>query len=1090
MESLHYRVGIDVGSFSVGMAAIEVDKNNFPIRLLSAVSHIHDSGLDKDGKKKAETRRAASGVARRMRRLVRQRRRRMKQLDRTLTELGYPIADVEGQTDPYLIWRVRAQLVEEVLPEETRRYAISMALRHIARHRGWRNPYVKTESLVTPAAESDFMTAMRDRIIEATGEVLADDLTPGQAMCQVALNTRIAIRGPRGVLGKLHQSDNANEIRRICEVQGVSSDECETLILAVFAAKSPRGSALKNVGKDPLPGQGAFRRAAKCDPEFQRYRIISIVANLRLRDGGEKRPLSVAERGKVVKYLLETTSEEIGWVDVAEVLGVPRQNLLGTASLTPDGERAAAQPPVDVTDRIMRRTKVKELRQWWVAADKERRSAMISYLYEGLEDSECSELIGTLPEKDLGTLDSLHLPAGRAAYSRESLKMLNDRMMSTEDDVHAARKHVFGVDDSWVPPAEPIGAPVGNPAVDRTVKQVSRFLEAAKRAWGEPVAIQIEHVREGFASEKTLRELDRENNKRFVQNSATVAKIISAYNIEGRPRRSDVRKYEAVMLQDCVCVYCGGVIDYLTAQMDHIVPQAGPGSNNHRDNLVAVCERCNKAKSNTPFAVWAASCGIPGVSQHEAIERVKAWRNLPKGMGKARLYRLKRDVSARLKRTQEDPPLDERSMESVAWMANELRHRVAATFPSADVRVYRGSLTAGARKVAGIDNRVNLLGEKGKKDRLDRRHHVVDALVIALMRPSVAKTLAERSNLREAQRIANVEETWKQYTGSRIGDRRIFDDWLQGMHRLIELINVALAEDRVPVTENLRLRLGNGSAHDDTVRQLVSHRLGDGLTAAQVDRAATPALWCALTRQPDFTFKEGLPVSEDRSIRVHGKRLTAADEVAVFSKHPTDLQKERKELPFAAIAVRGGYAEVGSTIHHARIFRIESKKPSYSMLRVFACDLLKSREKDLFAAEVPPQSISVRCAEPKLRAALANGTAVYLGWIVVGDEIEVPMDSFTSGQIGGFRKEFPTVSSWRVRGFFDASRLRLRPTILSSEGVTDRTTPDVLKMLDRPGWICSINVLATAHPQILRRDVLGRPRTSSDSGLPVCWTLV
>lgn len=1089
MESLRYRVGIDVGSFSVGMAAIEVDKNDFPIRILSAVSHIHDSGLDKDGKDKAKTRREVSGVARRMRRLVRCRRRRLKQLDRTLAELGYPIADVEGQTDPYLIWRVRAQLVEEVMPEETKRYSISMALRHIARHRGWRNPYVKTESLVVATPESDFMTAMRDRILEATGEILDADVTPGQAMNQVALNTRIAIRGPRGVLGKLHQSDNANEIRRICEIQGVSPDECETLILAVFAANSPRGSALKNVGKDPLPGQGAFRRAAKCDPEFQRYRIISIVANLRLRDGGEKRPLSVAERGKVVKYLLETTSDEIGWVDVAEVLGVPRQNLLGTANLTPDGERAAAQPPVDVTDRIMRRTKVKELRQWWVAADKERRSAMISYLYEGLEDSECSELIGTLPEENLGMLDSLHLPAGRAAYSRESLKMLNDRMISTEDDVHAARKHFFGVDDSWVPPAEPIGAPVGNPAVDRTVKQVSRFLEAAKSAWGEPVAIQIEHVREGFASKKTLRELDRENNKRFAQNSATVEEIIRAYNIEGRPRRSDVRKYEAVMLQDCVCVYCGGVIDYLTAQMDHIVPQAGPGSNNHRDNLVAVCERCNKAKSNIPFAVWAASCGIPGVSQHDAISRVKAWRNLPKGMGKARLDRLKRDVSARLKRTQEDPPMDERSMESVAWMANELRHRVAAAFPNADVRVYRGSLTAGARKAAGIDRKLNLLGKKGKKDRLDRRHHVVDALVIALMRPSVAKTLTERSNLREAQRIVGAEETWKQYEGFGAGDRIIFQDWLRSMHHLIELTNVALAEDRIVITENVRLRLGNGAVYDDTVRPLVSHRLGEGLTAAQVDRAATPALWCALTRQPDFTSKEGLPASEKRELRVHGRKITEADTVEVFSKNPKDPNKERKEKPFAAIAVRGGYSEIGSTIHHARIFRLEGKKPSYAMLRVFACDLAESRKGDLFAAEIPLHSISVRCADPELRTALLSHTAVYLGWIVIGDELEVPMKSFMSGQIAGFRKEFPMVTSWRVRGFYDASRLRLRPTILSAEGITDDTEADVRKTLNVPGWLCSVNVLGAVHPQVVRRDALGRHRTRSRSGLPVCWTI-
>ena len=1088
MPAHHLRVGIDVGTHSVGLATLRVDDQGTPIELLSALSLIHDSGIGEDGKKTASTRKEISGVARRARRLLRRRRRRLQQLDKVLLDLGFPIPDLGGQTDPYLVWRVRAQLVEETLPEELRGPAVSMAVRHIARHRGWRNPYSKVESLLSPAEDSPFMGALRERIMKETGELLDDDITPGQAMAQVALTHRITMRGPDGILGKLHQSDNANEIRRICARQGISPDVCKQLLRAVFKAESPRGSAVSRVAPDPLPGQGSFRRAPKCDPEFQRFRIISIVANLRISEAcGKDRPLTADERRKVVAFLLKDPRDDLSWVDVAEKLGVSRQALRGTATLTADGERSAAQPPVDVTDQVMRKTKIRLLKTWWEKADAERRGAMVRYLYEGLEDSECAEVIADLPEEDEAKLDSLHLPAGRAAYSRESLTALSDHMLATTDDLHAARKQIFGVDDSWSPPAEPIGAPVGNPSVDRTLKIVARYLAAVENVWGTPEAIQVEHVRDGFASERAARERDWANNRRYEVNQRAVKEIQQSYGIEGHVRPGDVMRYHAISLQDCKCLYCGGTIDYHTSQLDHIVPQAGTGSNNHRENLVAVCERCNRSKSNTPFAVWAENCGIPEVGVEEAIDRVRAWRNRPTGMSARDLGRLKKEVIARLRRSQEDPEIDARSMESVAWMANELRHRIAAAYPNADVMVYRGSITAAARKATGVDSRINLIGEKGRKDRIDRRHHAVDASVVALMERSVAKTLAERSNLRWAQRLTGQQETWKQYMGLTVGAREHFETWRSRMLRLTELFNEHLAVDEVHVVENLRLRLGSGNAHDDTIRKYATPRLGDGLTANQVDRAYSPALWCALTREEDFDEKNGLPAREDRSIRVHGQEIRSDDHIQLFSKKKK-TEDDSKEKPFGAIAMRGGYVEIGSTIHHARIYRIEGKKPAYAMLRVFTHDLLSQRHGDLFSAMIPPQSISMRCAEPKLRQAIASGSATYLGWVVVGDELKITIDTFTKNAIGRFLKDYPGTTRWRICGYDANNKLTLKPRILAAEGL-ENPSNDVSEIIEGKGWRVAINVLANVKPTVVRRDALGRPRRSSRFGLPISWTI-
>ena len=1092
MSAHRLRVGIDVGTHSVGLATLRVDDQGAPIELLSALSHIHDSGIGKEGQKDHDTRKKLSGVARRTRHLLRNRRKRLQQLDKVLLGLGFPIPkpeeflDPSEQTDPYQVWRVRARLVEEALPEELRGPAISMAVRHIARHRGWRNPYSKVESLLSPAEESPFMKALRKRIMTKTGEVLDDDITPGQAMAQVALTHKIYMRGPEGILGKLHQSDNANEIRKICARQGISSDVCKQLLRAVFEAESPRGSAVSRVAPDPLPGQGSFRRAPKCDPEFQRFRIISIVANLRISETkGENRPLTVDERREVVAFLMEDSQADLTWVDVAEKLGVHRRDLRGTAVLTDDGERSAARPPFDATDRIMRQTKIRSLKTWWEKANSEQRGAMIRYLYEDLTDPECAEVIAELPEEDQAKLDSLHLPAGRAAYSQESLTALSDHMLTTTDDLHEARKRLFGVDDSWTPPAEAINAPVGNPSVDRTLKIVGRYLAAVESMWGTPDLIHVEHVRDGFTSERMAEERDKADRRRYDDNQKAIQKIRQDYGKEGYISRGDIVRFHALKLQGSACLYCGTTIGYHTCQLDHIVPQAGPGSNNRRGNLVAVCERCNRSKSNTPFAVWAQTCGIPDVGVKEAIGRVRGWRKQTPNTSSEDLTRLKKEVIARLRRTQEDPEIDERSMESVAWMANELHHRIAAAYPETTVMVYRGSITAAARKAAGIDSRINLIGEKGRKDRLDRRHHAVDASVVALMEPSVAKTLAERSSLRGEQRLTGKEQTWKQYTGSTVGAREHFEMWRGHMLHLTELFNERLAEDKVYVTQNIRLRLSDGNAHTVNPSKLVSHRLGDGLTVQQIDRACTPALWCALTREKDFDGKNGLPAREDRLIRVHGQELTSNDHIKLFSKKRGN---DTKEKPFGAITVRGGFVEIGPSIHHARIYRIEGKKPVYAMLRVFTHDLLSQRHGDLFSAVIPPQSISMRCAEPKLRKAITTGNATYLGWVVVGDELEINVDSFTSGQIASFLEEYPRTTRWRIRGFFNETQIRLRPAYLASEGLIEPSEA-VRKTLSIPGWLPTINKVAETHPRVIRRDALGRVRKSSRSGLPTSWII-
>lgn len=650
-------------------------------------------------------------------------------------------------------------------------------------------------------------------------------------------------------------------------------------------------------------------------------------------------------------------------------------------------------------------------------------------------------------------------------------------MVSNGVDLHHARMAEFGVTDTWRPPADPIGTPLGNPAVDRVLKIVARYLAALESEFGIPTRVNIEHVRGGLGSEAQARELTREQNRRRNRNAKLAVEMIEkgAVGQTHRVSRTDLIRYQALAVQDCQCLYCGAPITFQTSELDHIVPRKGVGSSNRRENLVAVCGPCNRSKGNKLFSFWASQLAPESVSLNEAVDRLRFWRQ-PSWMATAEFNALKRGVTVRLKRKTEDPEFDGRSLESVAWMATELQRRIAAHFgENTKVGVFNGRTTAIARRASGIDRRIKFVDGAGKS-RLDKRHHAVDAAVIAMMRSSAAQVLAEREELRTWEQLSGAPESWKEYEG-RPEQKFQYIAWRKHMSSLVPLIQDSLDTDSIPLRNDLRLRLSNGKAHDDTIRPLTTVRLvSDPLSPELIARASTPALYCALTRQPSYSPDEGLPRDAARSISVNGTKLGPLDEISFFPSNKS------------AVKVRDGYAEIGNTLHHVRLYRFLAKgKWRYGFVRVYSVDLLKHQHEDLFALDLPDQAISIRCAETVVRTAIRNGSAEYLGWLVVGDELKLRFEKLPSGLVE-FNQHYPDVTRWTVTGFESETKINLRPRILSEEGLPADLPKSARGILER-SWRTSVGVLVACHPTVIRRDALGRPRINSANGLPQTWVI-
>lgn len=500
------------------------------------------------------------------------------------------------------------------------------------------------------------------------------------------------------------------------------------------------------------------------------------------------------------------------------------------------------------------------------------------------------------------------------------------------------------------------------------------------------------------------------------------------------------------------------------------------------------------------------------------IERVWSWERDP-GVSPKQHKAFRSEVVARLKSKTPDQEFDARSMESVGWMAVELGKRIRGYFASASsanegavvpsVGLYRGRITAAARIVSGFESCVRLTGGNGKT-RLDRRHHAMDALVIALLDDRIAQLLALRDNLRFAQLLTSGANEWRLYLQSHASESAVMHAWSQRMRIAAEKFNAALENGQVRFTMNRRLRLGSSRAHMDSVhsfehayldrdsdrkpkvdkngvRKVKEHGefrfVSDPLPVDLIDRAETPALWTALVKNEKFDPKLGLPADSERTIVVHGRSIGPMDRIRFFGATSAGNWS-------ASMVVRGGYVSISNTIHHVRIYKIADEPAKYGMLRVYEVDLQRARGKDLFSFPIPACSISMRTADKAVREFLRDSTKEPYAWLVAGDELRVNPKFYDEGKIGEFFKEegYGDVVEWRIVGFESATQVNLRPLRISEEGFNDETPQAVKDIAGRgKSWRVTIGALLEAGGvAVIRRNVLGEERWKSKDGRLPC----
>jgi CRISPR-associated endonuclease Csn1 len=409
-------------------------------------------------------------------------------------------------------------------------------------------------------------------------------------------------------------------------------------------------------------------------------------------------------------------------------------------------------------------------------------------------DANLVKFINTLVDSGkFDRLGNMGFESGRASYSIRALENLTKRMRDDNCDEYTATQVCY-------PPPKPTGellthlpphAPTGNVVVDVALGAVRRAVNEALAKLGEPPAeVIIELSRDMALGLKARGEIEKRIDKNRKQRDNAKKEIEKLDKIA---TERNVLRYLLWEQQDKRrCAYCSDPInceqafDGNTTHFEHILPRSLTRVGKQRNHLVLAHRRCNDAKGDrTPYEAFEHD-----EDRWKAVEYCASVLKDNKQFAKAKLLILQ-DYEHETLDDAAIGEFTERQLHETSWIGKLTAQWLQATCPT-PVAVSRGALTAHLRRIwkletviaqARFDAGLPVLDQDAEKislddfkrfkphweghngkgiertdrkidKRIDHRHHLIDALVIAQtsrgLYQRMAKHYKELAEKREA----------------------------------------------------------------------------------------------------------------------------------------------------------------------------------------------------------------------------------------------------------------------------------------------------------------------------------------------------
>ena len=753
-NNVKYRLGIDLGTNSLGWAAVKLNADGEPYDILDMGVRIFPDGRDAQG----ETSNAAG------RRLAReQRRRRSRYVERRgelmtlLIEFDLmPEGDAERKAsesmDPY-------ELRKRSLDEPLEPFQLGRALFHLNQRRGFKSNRKagsdETEESKMREDIAGLRTAIRDAGARTLGEYLAWRHSDGET-----------VRARRGQNLYPDRTMYESEFDAIRNAQAayhtLSGEHWDELRETIFFQRK-----LKAVDPGLCRFEAGEKRVAHALPVFQESRILQEVNNLRLRVGTRpERPLLDDERDRILKRLksggdldLKKPLKGLRLPDGAEF------NLARGVRVKVKGDESAAILAASAKRATKNRPARPELfgKKWFDFSLNER-NEIVRFLL----DTDDPELVRERAIADWGFDESqaeaisyIPMVSGYGNLSEKAIRKMLPHLKRglvfseaaeaagyNHSDFRSSKAHdslpyygkvlerdVVGGDHKKDP--ERYGEPthygsIPNPTVHIGLNQLRHVVNQLIKVYGKPEEIIVELARELKMNREQKWEYEqrqrkgRDDNVRFteilnsleIEVTADALRKLRLWEEQGPPQ-ARLCPYTGAQLS------CGMVISAQT-EVDHILPFRRTLDNSPA-NMVVCLATANRVKGDrSPFEAFGHS--PPGYDYDAILVRAK---NLPPN----KRWRFQKDAMERF--DEEDRFLD-RQLNETRYLSRTARtylEHLYAQGAGQKQRVYvvPGHMTALLRRGWGLEGLLRDTDddEPTRKQRDDHRHHAVDAFVVA-----------------------------------------------------------------------------------------------------------------------------------------------------------------------------------------------------------------------------------------------------------------------------------------------------------------------------------------------------------------------
>lgn len=811
---MSYRMGIDLGTASVGLVCVGLDTNSRPTNItFHCVRIFQEPVIPATGGGIGSTKASTRGAARRTRRLIDRRIGRLQNLAQIFELLGIEPKSIPPDNG-LLLHEARSQSTSKPIKLEH----LAKVFFRMAKRRGYAGGFQVKKAGDEGQVEGGIYQLnqlMKGAKCEWLGQYLLHRFKNGETL-------KLKKAKPVGLYVSREMVEA--EFEQIWKIQSAvhpvlneqrNGKTLKSIFHNVIFYQRPLKCVASMVGQCPLePNQP---RSPMSQPAAQAFRIEKQIADLRWGMGCRSQPLS-REQKTVIRKLLHT-KDKATFLQIYKALekaGCPkpehrglnfdrpsRPELKGNATLKAMGKIGLADQwqtlgngaQISIINLLADLGSPQELdRGDWPSRFRGKNGTPRKFKHDVVE------FINTMVASGkFDRLSKMGFDGGRSAYSIKALNMLVERMREGMDE-YGAINFLYPQPDTKQDLLTHLSPhkPTGNIVVDVALRQMRHAVNQAVDAMGgdPPSEVIIELSRDMGLGLKRRGEIEKGINKN--QRERNKAKEDLEKN--GHPATStNIFRWRLWQEQDTNCPYCehkiglGAAVSGNETNLEHILPRTLTRVGRQQDHIMLAHRHCNDEKGNrTPWQAW----GQDKDKWKIITERARALEK-KRRFTKARFLTLQ-DWNPEIINSDIIDNFTQRQYHETSWISKLAALWMRSISP--DVAVSRGAMTAHLRRIWGLntvipearfeselpvfDTEKNLISEEtferykpyweGHNNnhsgvqrtdqiiekRIDHRHHVIDALVISLTSRSLYqkmatnyKALSERSQTGERVKL-------------------------------------------------------------------------------------------------------------------------------------------------------------------------------------------------------------------------------------------------------------------------------------------------------------------------------------------------